>query len=127
MDVEGVHTVEAPCKRVNSPMEDFYSPSWTCMLYGFSPQGIDCTALPLGVPFNHNQFSHRTCTELLAFRIFNPLKMDSCRKSRATQKQSFSTFFFFEMKLKKMTVKYKTNSPIPVMRITSVSQLVKCT
>ena len=46
--------------------------------------GIDRTALPLGVPFDHNQFSHRTCTELLAFRIFNPLKMDSC-----------NNFFFF--------------------------------
>ena len=32
MDVEEVHTVEAPCRRVHSPMEDFYSPSWTCML-----------------------------------------------------------------------------------------------
>ena len=28
MDVEGVHTVEAPCRRVHSPMEDSYSPSW---------------------------------------------------------------------------------------------------
>ena len=29
MDVEGVHTVEAPRRRVHSLMEDFYSPSWT--------------------------------------------------------------------------------------------------
>ena len=29
--VEGVDTVEAPCRRVHSPMEDFYSPLWTCM------------------------------------------------------------------------------------------------
>ena len=32
VDVEEVHTVEALCRRVYSPMEDFYSPSWTCML-----------------------------------------------------------------------------------------------
>ena len=31
MDVEGVHTVEAPCRRVHSPMEDFKSPSWACI------------------------------------------------------------------------------------------------
>ena len=51
VDVEEVHTVKAPCRRVHSPMEDFYSPSWTCMGSDFSP---DCTALHVGVPFAHN-------------------------------------------------------------------------
>ena len=32
VNVHEVHTMEAPCRRVHSPMEDFYSPSWTCML-----------------------------------------------------------------------------------------------
>ena len=32
VDVEEVHIVKAPCRRVHSPMEYFYSPSWTCML-----------------------------------------------------------------------------------------------
>ena len=32
VDVKEVHTMEAPCRRVQSPMEDFCSPSWTCML-----------------------------------------------------------------------------------------------
>ena len=27
VDVEEVHTVEEPSRRVHSPMEDFYSPS----------------------------------------------------------------------------------------------------
>ena len=31
MDEEEVRTVKTPCKRVHSPMEDFYSPLWTCM------------------------------------------------------------------------------------------------
>ena len=35
-------------------MEGVCNPSWTYMHHGFSPQGIDCTTLPLGVPFDHN-------------------------------------------------------------------------
>ena len=38
MDVEGVHTMEAPCKRVHSPMEDSSSPSWTYIPLDSSPQ-----------------------------------------------------------------------------------------
>ena len=32
VDVEEVHIVEAPCRKVHSPLENFYSPSWTCLL-----------------------------------------------------------------------------------------------
>ena len=38
-------------------MEGVCNPSWTYMHHGFSPQGIDCTALPLGVSFDHNSSS----------------------------------------------------------------------
>ena len=54
MDVEGVHTVEAPCRKVHSSMEDFYSPSWTYTHWDFSLLGIDSVALPLGAPLVHN-------------------------------------------------------------------------
>ena len=54
VDVEVVHTVEAPCSRVHSPMKDFYSPSWTCKHWDFSPLGIDSVAFPLGAPLDHN-------------------------------------------------------------------------
>ena len=37
LDVEEVHTVEAPCRRVHSPI-GLYSPSWTYMGLDFSPQ-----------------------------------------------------------------------------------------
>ena len=32
VDMEELNTMEAPCRMVRSPMEDFYNPSWTCML-----------------------------------------------------------------------------------------------
>ena len=68
-------------------------------------------------------------------RIFYPLKMDSCSKgkNRATQKQQrscsivFFFFFFYENKIRKITMKYKRNSPKLVMKITSVPQLLTCT
>ena len=41
MDVEGVHTMEAPCRRVHLPMEDFYSPSWTYIHLDSSPRVAD--------------------------------------------------------------------------------------
>ena len=47
----------------DSAMEGFYNPSWTYRHHGFSPQGIDCIALALGVPFDHNS---------------SPLDMQSC-------------------------------------------------
>ena len=43
------------------------------------------------------------------------------------QKNNHAAIFFFFMKQKKMAVKYKRNSPVLVMRITSVSQLLTCT
>ena len=45
-------------------MEGFYNPSLTCMFEGFSPQGIDYTALPLGVPFDHNSSSVQVLWEI---------------------------------------------------------------
>ena len=91
MDVEGVHTVEAPCRRVHSPMEDFYSPSWTCMLQGFSPQGIDCTALPLGVPFDHNSSSVQVLWEIdfdqPSSWISNPLEIPAVKTGQTPNDQ----------------------------------------
>ena len=54
MDVEGVHTVEAPCRKVNSSMEDFCSPLWTYTHWDFSPLGIDSVALHLGAPLDYS-------------------------------------------------------------------------
>ena len=43
--------------RVHSPMEGFYSLSWTYMRLDFSPLDIDYAALHLRVPFDHNSSS----------------------------------------------------------------------
>ena len=48
----------------DSAMEGFYSPSLTCILYGFSPQGTDCIALPLGVSFGSIQVHSRFLREI---------------------------------------------------------------
>ena len=40
--------------RAHSPMEGFYSPSWTYMRLDFSPLDTDYAALHVGVPFDHN-------------------------------------------------------------------------
>ena len=40
MEKQEVHTVEAPCRRVHSPI-GLYSPSWTYMGLDFSPRVAD--------------------------------------------------------------------------------------
>ena len=67
----------------DSSMEGFYNPSLTCMLYGFSPQGIDCTALPIGVPFDHNSSSVQVLWEIYFDQssswISNPLEIPAVK------------------------------------------------
>ena len=78
----------------------FYNPSWTYMHNGFSH---DCIALHVGVPFSHNS---------------NPMKHGFLQQKQGSTKTILQQFFFLN-ETKKMTVKYKRNSPTLVMRITS--------
>ena len=51
-------------KVANFSMLGFYSPSLSYMLWGFSPQCIDCTTLLIGVPFYHNSSSGQVLWEI---------------------------------------------------------------
>ena len=78
-----VHYLVDRCKRVDSPMEGFYSLSWIYM--GFSPLDTDYDALHMGVPFDYN-------SSLLE----HALLQQEQGKHKTIEKQSYFFFFFFK-------------------------------
>ena len=69
--------------RAHSPLEGFYSPSWTYMRLDFSLLDTDYDALHVG-----------------GFHLItSPLNMHSCSKNRVSiRQQNNPTFFFFTVK-----------------------------